>query len=292
MFEGLPVSLATWTLLYFQLGHAVWCRGVRARLRRVCASPANLHPVRSPGVRCTSSPVPPQATLQNMVAYPTLDHADPVPAGLRVCSLLPSATDILSKLGLLPQVVCVTHCCDAADEAQQLQQQVECGTTKRVTSSWIKPNTMSQADIDAMVTGTFKAGDPLYGIDAVALAAQRPTLVITQDLCDVCAPNSAQAKAACQAYPAQNGASMQKGGNGARAAWHLHMWRGAPTCACCCTQSAACCCTRSVGAMLQQRPCTAPTRLVRQKPTMTHCQPCALDTEQDRACPSHCHQGQ
>jgi hypothetical protein len=48
-----------------------------------------------------------------------------------------------------------------------------------------------------MVKATLHAGEPLYGIDAVALAEKRPNVVITQGLCDVCAPTELQARGAC-----------------------------------------------------------------------------------------------
>lgn len=136
-----------------------------------------------------------------MVA-PTVDHVLPTspapPHNLRVCSLLPSATETIGRLGLADHLVCVTHCCDIAPDPQTLDRVLASGQAVRATYSWVKPNTLSQADIDEMVKGTFAAGKPLYGIDAEALAVKQPTVVITQGLCDVCAPTESQARSACK----------------------------------------------------------------------------------------------
>ena len=144
-----------------------------------------------------------------MVA-PTVDHEAPTaPAAasdLRVCSLLPSATEIVGRLGLTEHLVCVTHCCDVAPDPESLDRVLQSGQAVRATSSWIKADTLSQADIDAMVKGTFAAGKPLYGIDASALADKQPTVVITQGLCDVCAPTEGQARAACSLAATSNSA--------------------------------------------------------------------------------------
>lgn len=80
--------------------------------------------------------------------------------------------------------------------------------------------------------GVFAAGKPLYGIEASKLAEKRPTVVLTQGLCDVCAPTEAQAAAACaeahgQGEGAPGGDRTLSGHNGATV-------RGPDDCACCC----------------------------------------------------------
>jgi iron complex transport system substrate-binding protein len=153
------------------------------------------------------------------MAAPTLPH--PLPPGppaspsLRVCSLLPSATETVGRLGLAPHLVCVTHCCDAAPDPETLDALLASGEAVRATSSWVRPDVMSQRDIDEMVKGTFAAGKPMYGIDSGALAAKRPTVVITQGLCDVCAPTEAQATAACAVLPGLPDASSGSAADGA-----------------------------------------------------------------------------
>lgn len=59
--------------------------------------------------------------------------------------------------------------------------------------------------------GVFAAGKPLYGIDAMQLAAKRPTVVLTQGLCDVCAPTEAQAAAACALAHGGGSIALSKG---------------------------------------------------------------------------------
>ena len=97
---------------------------------------------------------------------------------MRICSFLPSATEMLFALGLGEQVVAVSHECDFPPEAR---------TRPRVTTSLIDPATMSSAEIDAAVRRALSEGRPSYSIDADVLAAARPEIVVTQDLCVVCA---------------------------------------------------------------------------------------------------------
>ena len=89
-----------------------------------------------------------------MVA-PTLEHPLPThgspPRNLRICSLLPSATETVGRLGLADHLVCVTHCCDVAPDAATLDKLLASGAAVRATSSWVKPDTLSQRDIDDMV---------------------------------------------------------------------------------------------------------------------------------------------
>jgi iron complex transport system substrate-binding protein len=95
----------------------------------------------------------------------------------RIVSLLPSATEILFGLGLGDSVVGVTFECDFPDEAR----------TKRIVSTTALPEGLSPAEIDAVVTERMAAGEDLYHLDAGAFADLDPTLVVTQDLCAVCA---------------------------------------------------------------------------------------------------------
>lgn len=97
--------------------------------------------------------------------------------GHRIISLLPSATEILFDLGLGEAVVGVTFKCDFPDEAR----------TKRIVSTSALPEGLSPAEIDAVVKERMAAGEDLYRLDAGAFAELDPTLVVTQDLCAVCA---------------------------------------------------------------------------------------------------------
>ena len=93
-------------------------------------------------------------------------------------SLLPSATEIVYALGLEDQLVGVTFECDEPACARQDNTVVVGG---RDTSG------MSPAAIDAYVRGQLAAGQDLYTLHADALASLAPELILTQDLCRVCA---------------------------------------------------------------------------------------------------------
>lgn len=96
---------------------------------------------------------------------------------MQICSLLPSATEILFALGLGDSVVGVTHECDFPPEA-----------TKK--PPLIQPRVDPQAlpaVIDRQVTELVLRGESIYSVDAELLASLAPDLIITQDLCHVCA---------------------------------------------------------------------------------------------------------
>jgi iron complex transport system substrate-binding protein len=97
---------------------------------------------------------------------------------VRVVSLLPSATEIVYALGLEDQLVGVTFECDEPARARRDKTVVVGG---RDTSG------MSPAAIDAYVRGQLAAGQDLYTLHADALAELAPELILTQDLCRVCA---------------------------------------------------------------------------------------------------------
>ena len=96
---------------------------------------------------------------------------------MRIVSLLPSTTEILFALGAGPQVVGVTFECDTPAEARE----------RRVVSTSALPEGLSANDIDAFVSKAMAAGEDLYHLDAGALGALDADLVVTQDLCAVCA---------------------------------------------------------------------------------------------------------
>jgi iron complex transport system substrate-binding protein len=96
---------------------------------------------------------------------------------MKIWSLLPSATEILFALGLGDQITGVTHECDFPQEA---------AARPRVTISFIDSSRTS-AEIDEQVTRRFQEGRQLYGIDEERLRSHPPDLIVTQDLCPVCA---------------------------------------------------------------------------------------------------------
>lgn len=96
----------------------------------------------------------------------------------RVVSLLPSATEILFAIGAGADVVGVTFECDEPAEAR---------STARVVSTSALPDGLTPAEIDEFVRRRIHAGEDLYHLDRAALADLDATLVVTQDLCAVCA---------------------------------------------------------------------------------------------------------
>ena len=101
---------------------------------------------------------------------------------MRVVSLLPSATEIVYALGLDDALVGVTFECDEPAEARSEKTVVVGG---RDTSG------MTPGEIDAFVRSQSAAGADLYHLHQDALAGLDPDLVLTQDLCWVCAVPSA-----------------------------------------------------------------------------------------------------
>jgi iron complex transport system substrate-binding protein len=97
---------------------------------------------------------------------------------VRIVSLLPAATEILYALGVGDQVVGVSHEC--AYPAQARGKPV-------VSRSVLGAREMTQAEIDAEVTRRLRAGEPIYETDVDLIEALAPDLIVTQDLCDVCA---------------------------------------------------------------------------------------------------------
>lgn len=96
---------------------------------------------------------------------------------MRIVSLLPSTTEILFAIGAGDDVVGVTFECDFPPEAR----------TRTVVSTSAMPHGLTPAEIDAYVVGAMARGEDLYHLAADALAGLDADLVVTQDLCAVCA---------------------------------------------------------------------------------------------------------
>jgi iron complex transport system substrate-binding protein len=96
---------------------------------------------------------------------------------VRIVSLLPSTTEILFALGAGDDVVGVTFECDHPAQAR----------SRRVVSTTTLTTGLSPAQIDAEVRARIAAGEDLYRLDEGALRELAPDLVLTQDLCAVCA---------------------------------------------------------------------------------------------------------
>jgi len=110
---------------------------------------------------------------------------------MRICTLLPSATEICYALGLGDSVLGVTHECDFPSEAR----------SKRVVVTSRLPHTTDSAEIDRLVTEFTARGESVYRVDAEALRELDPDLIITQDLCHVCAASPDDLAAALSTLP-------------------------------------------------------------------------------------------
>jgi iron complex transport system substrate-binding protein len=97
---------------------------------------------------------------------------------LRIISLLPSATEIVCALGLAENLVGITHECDYPPDVAD---------KPRLTASRISPETMTSAEIDHAVRSQLDGHGSIYDLDAERMHALRPDLILTQELCDVCA---------------------------------------------------------------------------------------------------------
>jgi iron complex transport system substrate-binding protein len=96
---------------------------------------------------------------------------------MRIVSLLPSATEILFALGADKEVVGVSHECDFPPQAR----------TRRVVIHSRLPHNAPPLEIDRLVREYVGRGESLYSVDAEALRELEPDLIVTQDLCQVCA---------------------------------------------------------------------------------------------------------
>ena len=100
---------------------------------------------------------------------------------MRICSLLPSATEIVYALGLGDQLVGVSHACDYPEMA----------INKPVVSRNVRQMThLTSQEINGMVNQARINKNPLYWIDADLLQELKPDLIITQEICEVCAIDS------------------------------------------------------------------------------------------------------
>jgi len=98
----------------------------------------------------------------------------------RIVSFLPSATEMACALGLGDRLMGITHECDYPAEVNG---------KPIVVRSALPIETMSQAEIDAAVSERLKQGLSLYLVDEPAVRDIAPDLILTQDLCQVCAPS-------------------------------------------------------------------------------------------------------
>jgi iron complex transport system substrate-binding protein len=102
--------------------------------------------------------------------------------------LLPSATEIVAELGLVDALVGVSGEC---------RWPAEVVGKPVVTAARIEPDELTSLEIDEAVRASVRAGASLYAVDAELIGALAPDLIITQDLCSVCAVSSGDLVSAC-----------------------------------------------------------------------------------------------
>ncbi len=112
---------------------------------------------------------------------------------LKIASLLPSATEILCALGLEENIVGITHECDFPESISD---------KPHLTASRISHETMSSKEIDHAVRSQLDGHGSIYDLDEKLLRELEPDLIITQELCDVCAVNYETVQKAAKIYAA------------------------------------------------------------------------------------------
>jgi iron complex transport system substrate-binding protein len=96
----------------------------------------------------------------------------------RILSLLPAGTEIAAALGLMDQVVGVSHECDFPEEAKD---------PPRVTHCPIHNAGLTSSEVDGWVRRALRENGTIYAIDEPLLRKLQPDVILTQKLCDVCA---------------------------------------------------------------------------------------------------------
>src|SRR5215211_176507 len=110
----------------------------------------------------------------------------------RIVSFLPSATEMACALGLADSIVGITHECDYPPEIK----------SKPVVVRAVLPlERMTQSEIDRAVAERIRNGQSLYQIDEQLLRELAPDLILTQNLCQVCAPSGNEVSQVIKALP-------------------------------------------------------------------------------------------
>jgi len=115
-----------------------------------------------------------------------------LPAAQQIVSFLPSATEMACALGLSNQLVGITHECDYPPEVRG---------KAIVVRKALPIETMSQREIDLAVSQRMREGRSLYEVDEKLLKELAPDLILTQDLCQVCAPSGNEVSQALNLLP-------------------------------------------------------------------------------------------
>jgi len=97
---------------------------------------------------------------------------------MRICSLLPSATEVIALLGLSDELVGISHECDYPPSVRSVPIMIE---------PMIPPHGLASAEIDRQVRQLVESGQRLYRLKDHLLRQAQPDLILSQDLCHVCA---------------------------------------------------------------------------------------------------------
>jgi iron complex transport system substrate-binding protein len=120
-------------------------------------------------------------------------RASKMKKNLRIASLLPSATEIVCALGLEENLVGVTHECDFPPTV---------AAKPHLTASRISHETMTSKEIDHAVRSQLDGHGSIYDLNTELLAQLKPDLIITQELCEVCAVSYKTVEKAARTYVA------------------------------------------------------------------------------------------
>src|SRR5258705_1526045 len=127
--------------------------------------------------------------LRRLLQYPTI-----MTTPTRIVSFLPSATEMACALGLIDQLGGITHECYYPPEGR--------GKTIVVRNA-LPIESMSQSEIDVAVAQRMRAGLSLYQVDEALLCELAPDLILTQNLCQVCAPSGSEVAQVLKVLPRQ-----------------------------------------------------------------------------------------
>ena len=113
---------------------------------------------------------------------------------MRICSFLPSGTEIVYALGLGDSLYAVSHECDYPTAALD---------KPKIVRSKFDADKLSSQEIDRVVTEMYQRGERIYEVDEDVLRDAAPDLLLTQELCDVCAVSYEDVRHAASrlAYP-------------------------------------------------------------------------------------------
>jgi iron complex transport system substrate-binding protein len=112
---------------------------------------------------------------------------------MKIASLLPSATEIVCALGLETSLVGITHECDFPASVM---------SRPHMTASRISHETMTSLEIDHAVRSQLDGHGSIYDLDEKLLSETQPDLILTQELCDVCAVSYKTVEKAARIYAA------------------------------------------------------------------------------------------